>query len=197
VDPTNDPIDNPVVTVDDEPNQMAATIDGTDWVIYQADSLNEPSENDLTFFEFGRMITTNEQKSDTCMVIHAGINHRSIRLVFPFPKDTGSFDILQYNNLLQHPSAWYQPDGLTVEGKYSEVFYTQQIIGDPNLVPVKAGSITITRFDFNKQLISGTFYFKATGYYIDSDYRFQLSNRTANITNGRFIYHWDNLFDEE
>ncbi|HNW50453.1 MAG TPA: DUF6252 family protein [Prolixibacteraceae bacterium] len=178
-----------------DPNQIRATIDGDDWVMYQADSLNTLTDCNFAFFQFGRSILRSEnnpEQSDTSMFIQGSLNHHSIRLSFPFPKSCGSYDILRYPGLSEHPSACYQTKLQNIEGSVSEIYDTHDILAAPsNFLPKKTGEIMITRYDRKNRFISGTFWFKAYGYYLGTDDYYHAFNDTVDVTNGKFCFHWN------
>ncbi|NLU38096.1 MAG: hypothetical protein GXX78_04305 [Bacteroidales bacterium] len=181
------------------PNQIRATIDGDDWVMYEADSLNTLIDCNYAFFQFGRSVLSSEynpEESDTCMFIQGSLNNHSISLEFPFPKSAGSYNILRYPGLSEDPSACYQTKLQNIEGSVSEIYDTHDILAAPSsFLPVKTGEIVITRFDTKNRFVSGTFWFKAYGYYLGTDENYHALNDTVEVTNGQFCYHWNATLD--
>lgn len=182
-------------------NHISAKINGKLLTIYQVDSLNpEPIEGSWLSFSFGRKIVTylSDNTSDTSLFISGYYNKRQLSVDFPFIQDVKKFDIMREPLSRSSLKGFYcdQKNFKTDNGyiNFSTNFYPKE-----NLTAIKVGELEVTKLDWEKCQVGGTFKFVGYGYFNDwspKDHtKVSILDSTINITEGTFYYQWEKDFD--
>lgn len=190
--PIEDPIVEPELKID---NHIAATINGKRLTIFEKDSLN-PIETENHSFSFGRVITTHlaDNNKDTSLFISGYMNSTQLKVRFPYCKEEGKFNMMRCSDSISTLGGFYcNTHNFAVDSGFVEfktTFYPTEKLDE-----FKVGELEVTQIDWKKRIVSGTFNYKAFGYYKDwkpKGYtKITAMDTTLLVTDGAFYVQWD------
>lgn len=184
---------NPVEEEVFQNNYIKAQIGSRDLVIFEDNSLNDDTLNAFSF-SFGQTITEFDDSDivDTCISINGYLNREQLKISFPLNKEAKRYDIKRSFGPYSKIDGFYSN---TIDFEKDEGFLTFETNNflEEDIPESKVGEIVITKLDWEKREIEGSFTFNAYGYFHDwkeTVTKISAADSMITVTEGAFYYHW-------